>query len=107
MIIILNYKLIVYNIIPLIIILSLVIDEVKLKEEIMQVNQKIKTLFEEEKVDEIVKHYTKDCKFIFLPESKTISGRSGACGANVVIPIKTHHYTLCMYLIQESIKCIP
>ena len=106
MIIILNYKLIVY--IPLIIIRSfIVIDEVKLKEEIMQVNQKIKTLFEEEKVDEIVKHYTKDCKFIFLPESKTISGRSGACGANVVIPIKTHHYTLCMYLIQESIKCIP
>ena len=46
----------------------------------MQVNQKIKTLFEEEKVDEIVKHYTEDCKFIFLPESQTLSGRSGACG---------------------------
>ena len=90
MIIILNYKLIVY--IPLIIIRSfIVIDEVKLKEEIMQVNQKIKTLFEEEKVDEIVKHYTKDCKFIFLPESQTISGRSGACGQCIVIPIKTHH----------------
>ena len=59
----------------------------------MQVNQKIKTLFEDEKVDEIVKHYTKDCKFIFLPESQTISGRSGAC----MWPIKTHHYTPCVF----------
>ena len=66
----------------------------------MQVNQKIKTLFEEEKMDEIVE----DCKFIFLPESQTISGRSGACGQCIIvspIDLETYHYTLCITRVHK------
>jgi ketosteroid isomerase-like protein len=58
----------------------------------MLVNNAIKILFEEKKVDELVKHYTEDCKFIVLPESQTISGQSGMylhVVINVVIPTKT------------------
>jgi ketosteroid isomerase-like protein len=57
--------------------LHYIVNEVKLKEEIIKVNNAIKILFEEKKVNELVKHYTEDCKFIVLPESQTISGRSG------------------------------
>ena len=55
-----------------------VVDETKLTEEIKTISgQVLKTLFEQRKVDELVKHYTEDCKFIFLPENQTISGRQG------------------------------
>ena len=52
-----------------------VVDETKLTEEIKKIGgHVIKTLFEQRKLDELVKHYTEDCKFIFLPENQTMSG---------------------------------
>ena len=52
-----------------------VVDETKLTEEIKKIGgQVIKTLFEQRKLDELVEHYTEDCKFIFLPENQTILG---------------------------------
>ena len=54
------------------------IDETKLTEEIKKITgQVLKTLFEQRKVDEILKYYTEDCKFIFLSENQTVSGRQG------------------------------
>ena len=86
-------KYLLANCVLLIIVLALVINEVQLKEEITQVNQKIKTLFEEGKVDEIVKYYTEDCKFIFQHESQTKSGQNGTCGKiECSYSHKTHHY---------------
>ena len=54
----------------------IVVDETKLTEEIKKISgEVISTLFEQRKVDDLVKHYTEDCKFIFLPENQTMSGR--------------------------------
>ena len=59
-------------------IIAHVIDETKLLEEIKKISgQVIKRLFEQRKMEELVKHYTEDCKFIFLPENQTMLGRQG------------------------------
>ena len=55
-----------------------VVDETKLTEEIKKISgQVIKSLFEQRKLDELVNHYTEDCKFIFMPENQIVLGRQG------------------------------
>ena len=37
----------------------------------------MKALFEQQKIDELLKYYTEDVKFIMLPINQTLSGREG------------------------------
>ena len=63
--------------------------------------QVISTLFEQRKVDDLVKHYTEDCKFIFLPENQTMSGRQGELVAMHCVTFMYHsnHFDTCMLIL--------